>query len=168
MRRPGRTSLAAALGAGAALAARTLTSRALLLKLRHDVQALNVGDLGPVLSNYAPNAILRFNEGEHRWTGEHRGRPAIARFLKNVVGAGLQGEIGELFIAGAPWRLTLVARFDDRARDPAGQEIYRNRTILLVRTRWGRIVMHEDFYEDTRRIDELEAHLSERGVPRAL
>jgi ketosteroid isomerase-like protein len=168
MRRPGRTSLVAALGAGGGLAARTLISRALLLKLRRDVQALNAGDLGPALSNYAPNAVLRFNEGEHRWTGEHRGRPAIARFLKNVVGAGLQGEICELFIAGAPWRLTLVARFDDCAHDPAGQEIYRNRTILLVRTRWGRIVMHEDFYEDTRRIDELEAHLSERRVPRAL
>jgi ketosteroid isomerase-like protein len=163
----GRSTRAVALlgaGAGAAIAARALLSRAALLKLRHDVRALNAGDYEPVLGSYAEDAVLHFNAGSHRWSGEHRGRPAIARFLRNFVGAGLQGEVSELFLAGPPWRLTLVARFDDRAHDPAGKEIYRNRTVLVARTRWGRIVRQEDFYEDTERIDMLEARLSELGI----
>jgi hypothetical protein len=36
--------------------------------------------------------------------------------------------------------------------------------VLLARTRWGRIVRHEDFYEDTQRIAALETRLSELGV----
>jgi hypothetical protein len=60
--------------------------------------------------------------------------------------------------------LTLIARFEDHAHDPAGEEIYRNRTILLARTRWGRIVWREDFHEDTERIHALEARLSELGI----
>lgn len=96
--------------------------------------------------------------------GEHRGRAAIALFLRNFAAAGLQGQITELFMAGPPWRMTLLARFDDHAHDPGGEEIYRNRTILLARTRWGRIVCQEDFYEDTQRILALETRLSELGV----
>lgn len=154
----------ASTGAGGVLAARALLSRVLLCKLRRDVRALNAGDERRVLSNYAQDAVVRFNEGEHRWAGEHRGKAAIAVFLQNFVGAGLQGDIRELFVAGPPWRLTLLARFDDCAHDRAGTEIYRNRTVLLARTRWGRIVRHEDFYEDTQRIAALETRLSELGV----
>jgi ketosteroid isomerase-like protein len=156
--------LTASAGAGTALATRALLPRVLLLKLRRDVRALNAGDIEPVLSSFAPGAVLRFNDGEHRWAGEHRGKAAIARFLRDFTAAGLQGQITELFIAGPPWRMTLLARFDDHAHDPAGEEIYRNRTVLLARTRWGRIVCQEDFYEDTQRIVALDARLSELGV----
>ena len=127
------------------------------------MRALNAGDLAPLLSGYAEDAVLRFNEGEHRWAGEHRGRAAIARFLQNFVRAGLQGHISEMFMAGPPWRMTLLVRFDDHALGPAGEEIYRNRTVLLARTRWGRIVVQEDFYEDTGRIEALDRRLTELG-----
>lgn len=60
--------------------------------------------------------------------------------------------------------MTLLARFDDHANDPAGEEIYRNRTVLLARTRWGRIVRQEDFYEDTQSINTLETRLAELGI----
>jgi hypothetical protein len=150
--------------AGAALLARALLARVLLAKLRRDVRALNAGDYRPVLSNYAEHATLSFNSGAHRWSGEHHGRTAIERFLRNFVAARLQGQIAEVFFAGPPWRMTLLVRFDDHAYDPAGEEIYRNRTILLARARWGRIVWQQDFYEDTQRIDDLEARLSELGV----
>jgi ketosteroid isomerase-like protein len=156
--------LTACAGAGAALTARALLARLLLLKLRRDIRALNAGDIQPLLSNYARDAVMRFNEGEHRWAGEHRGSDAIALFLQSFLDAGLRGHVSELFIAGAPWRMTLVARFDDHALDPAGREIYSNRMLLLARTRWGRIVLHEDFYEDTQRIVALERRLSERDA----
>ncbi len=137
-----------------ALGARPLLTRVLLLRIRRDVRALNSGDIEPLLSSYAHDAVMRFNDGEHR------GRDAIGHFLQSFVDAGLQGHVSELFVAGAPWRLTLIARFDDHARDPSGEVIYRNRTVLLARTRWGRIVLHEDFYEDTERIVALERRLS--------
>jgi ketosteroid isomerase-like protein len=159
-----RTKLLITVGAGSAIAARMLLARVLLLKLRRDVEALNAGNYEPLLAGYAPDAVLHFNEGPHRWAGEHRGKPAIARFLKNFVDAGIHGQITELFISGAPWRMTLLVRFDDHANDPAGEEIYRNRTVLLARTRWGRIVRQEDFYEDTQSINALETRLSELGV----
>lgn len=147
-------------GAGVALTARALLARALLAKLRRDVRSLNAGDIQPLLSNFAQTAVMRFNEGEHRWAGEHRGKDAIAAFLQRFVDAGLQGHVSELFLSGPPWRTTLIARFDDHASDHTGEEIYRNRTVLLARARWGRIVSQEDFYEDTQRIVELERRLS--------
>lgn len=159
-----RSTALIALGAAGTIAARMLVVRALLFKFRRDVSALNAGDYAPTLANYAEDAVLQFNDGPHRWAGEHRGKPAIARFLRNFVDAGLKGHITELLIAGAPWRMTALARFDDHAHDPDGKQVYRNRTVLLMRTRWGRIVRHEDFYEDTGRILDLDAHLSERGL----
>jgi ketosteroid isomerase-like protein len=159
-------SLIVVAGAGTVIAARAAMARLLLIKLRRNVRALNAGDVRPVLSNYGERAVLVFNEGEHRWAGEHRGKPAIARFLENFVGAGLQGDVTELFLAGPPWRMTLLARFDDHAHGPAGEELYRNRTVLLARTRWGRIVRQEDFYEDTQAIAELERSLATLGISR--
>jgi ketosteroid isomerase-like protein len=156
--------LAASAGAAGAIAARALLPRVLMVKVRRDVRALNAGDYERLLASFADGAVLHFNDGEHRWAGEHRGKAAIAAFLRNFVAAGLQGEMRELFVAGPLWRLTLIARFDDAAHDRAGEELYRNRTVLLARTRWGRIVSQEDFYEDTKRIDVLEARLTERGV----
>ena len=60
--------------------------------------------------------------------------------------------------------MTLVVRFDDWAEAPDGRQIYSNHTMLLARTRWGRIVEQRDFYEDTSRILSLEASLREIGI----
>jgi ketosteroid isomerase-like protein len=153
-------------GAGvlAAIAARRLLVGAILVRLRRGVRALNAGDYRPLLAGFADDAVLKFNEGAHRWSGEYRGKPAIEGFLRSFVAAGLTGEIGELWIAGAPWRMTLVARFDDEARTPDGEQIYTNSTLLLARTRWGKIVFQQDFYEDTVRIGALDAKLTELGL----
>jgi ketosteroid isomerase-like protein len=162
---PDRRSLLL-LGAGAlaAVGAKQAVLRLVRLKLEHDLRALNRGDYRPLLAGYADDAVLRFNDGEHRWAGEHRGKAAIERFFCDFVGAGLHGEIVDLFIAGLPWRMSLMVRFDDRATGPGGEQLYRNRTFLLARTRWGKIVWQEDFYEDTERIGALDARLTELGV----
>jgi ketosteroid isomerase-like protein len=151
-------------GVVATVAARALLPRLLLLKLNRDVRRLNAGDHEPLLAGYAQDAVLHFNDGPHRWAGEHRGRVEIDRFLRNFTSAGVQGEIRRLWIAGPPWALTMVARFDDHANGPDGEQIYANRTVLVVRTRWGKIVEHEDFYEDTDRIVALEEKLLELGI----
>ncbi len=153
------------LGAAAlTLTARAVLARLLLVKFRRDLRALNAGDPGPLLANFHADAVLAFNDGAHRWAGEHRGKPAIERFLRSFIAAGLHGEISELAFSGPPWRMTVLARFDDRALDPGGAEAYRNRTVLLVRTRRGKVVRQEDFYEDTARIDTFDAHLRRRGL----
>ena len=157
-----RRSLVA--GAGVAIAGRAILRHAILFKLRRDVRRLNAGDYRPLLSGYADDAVLRFNEGPHRWSGEHRGKPAIEHFLREFVGAGITGELHSLWIGGPPWALTLVARFDDRATDPNGEELYANRAVIVARTRWGKIVEHDDFYFDTARIAAFEEKLQALGV----
>ena len=152
------------LGAGAAVAGRALLSRLILVKLRRDVRRLNGGDYRPLLAGYAEDAVLVFNEGPHRWSGVHRGRAGIERFLREFTRAGIQGEARSLWIGGPPWALTLVLRFDDRATGPDGEELYANRVVIVARSRWGRIVEHEDFYLDTARIVAFEDKLRALGV----
>lgn len=162
-------ALAFAAGAAAAVAGRAALQRALLAKLRRDVRALNGGDAGPLLAGIADDAVLHFNGGDHRWAGDHRGKAAIARFLDEFVGAGIQGEILRLWIGGPPWSPTLAVRFDDHADGPDGERIYENRTVIVARTRWGRIVEQRDFYEDTGRILAFDAALRRRdAAPAAL
>jgi len=60
--------------------------------------------------------------------------------------------------------MTLIARFDDRATGPAGEELYSNRVVIVARTRWGKIVEHDDFYMDTERILAFEQKLRDLGV----
>jgi ketosteroid isomerase-like protein len=161
-----RTSalLAASAGAAGALGARALFVRLLLAKFRRDLKRLNEGDYRPLLAGYADDAVLVFNDGAHRWAGEHRGKAAIERFLQEFTGAGLRGELRDLHVAGPPWALTMMVRFDDSATGPDGEELYHNRVAMLVHTRRGKIVRHEDFYEDTSRIDALERRLTELGI----
>ncbi len=147
---------------------RALVKRALLFRFGRCLRALNAGDYRPLLAAYAEDAVLRFHEGPHRWSGEHRGRAQIERFLQEFTRAGVRGEIGEVWMSGPPWALTLVARFDDGALDPSGRRIYANRAVLLLRTRFGRVVEQEDFYADTGAILEFERSLGELGVEPAV
>lgn len=164
--RPNQSSPLPVLAAGAlgAFALRSLLKRVLLFKLGRDVRALNAGDYRPLLAGYADDAVLVFNDGAHRWAGVHSGKPALERFFENFVAAGVQGEIVDLFTAGPPWALTLIVRFDDHAHSADGEQLYSNRTLLLARSRWGKIVRQEDFYENTERIGELDRRLTELGV----
>lgn len=141
--------------------------RALLFKLRRDVAALNAGDHRPLLSGFAHDAVLVFNDTVPRWAGDggnHVGREAIGRFLEDFVSYGIKGEILEGWIGGWPWALTVLVRFDDHADDGSGNRVYENRTVLLCRTRWGKIVRQEDYYADTVRMRAFDENLTARGM----
>lgn len=150
-------------GFATAFVARTALIRALHAKFSADVAKLNTGDYTGLLSAFSDDATLVFTEGNTRWSGTHRGKPAIERFLKNFTAAGLQGELKEVYMGGPPWRVTLLARFDDHADAPDGERLYENRTVLLLRTRWGKIVRQEDFYADTVRMAAFERKLTALG-----
>ena len=151
------------LGVAAAFGARALMHRVLLWQFARNLAALNAGDYRPLLANYADDAVLHFNDGPHRWAGEHRGKDAIERFLQEFVGAGLKGEIRALWTAGPPWAMTMAVRFDDEAT-AGGQRLYANRVAMVIRTRFGRIVEQQDFYEDSERIPAFERALREHGI----
>jgi len=151
-------------GAVLALAARALLPKLLLVKFARDVERLNAGDHSTLLSAYADDAVLHFNDGDHRWAGDWVGKAAIERFLQNFTAAKVQGEIKQIAVSGAPWALTMLIRFDDHADGPDGTRLYANRTVLVLRTKWGKVVDHEDFSVDTQRILEVDRKLTELGV----
>jgi ketosteroid isomerase-like protein len=152
------------LGFGVAVTGRALIPQLLLLKFARDVRRLNRGDYSSLLAAYSDNFVLHFNEGEHRWSGDWEGRAGMERFLQNFTAARIQGEIRMIAISGPPWALTLWVRFDDRADAPDGTRIYENRTVLVLRTWWGKIVEQDDFYADTQRISALEHKLTELNI----
>ena len=152
------------IGAAIAVSGRALIPKALMVKFGRDVKKLNAGDHSGLLDAYADGAVLRFNDGDHRWAGDWTGKPSIDRFLQNFTAARVQGQIKGVAISGPPWALTMLARFDDHADGPDGTRLYENRTVLVLRTRWGKIVDHEDFYKDTGKIEDFDRKLTELGV----
>jgi ketosteroid isomerase-like protein len=152
-------------GAALGLGARALLPRLLLLKFKPDVAKLNAGDYKPLLSSYSDDFVLHFNEGPHRWSGDWVGKAAFDRFLQNFTAAGIQGEIKSVATSGPLWALKMWVRFDDHADAPDGTRIYENQTVLVLRTRWGKVVEQHDFYIDAAAILDFEKSLQELGVP---
>jgi ketosteroid isomerase-like protein len=153
-------------GAGAVLGlgVRALLPRLLRMRFERDVRRLNDGDRSALLSAYADDAVLRFHEGEHRWSGQWVGKPAIDRFLQQFVASRVQGEIRQMALSGPPWALTIWVRFDDHADGPDGTRLYENSTVLILRTRWGKVVEQHDFYANTERITSFDRALARLGV----
>ncbi len=152
------------LGAALGLGARALMNRLVLEKLRRDVRKLNGGDYSGLLAGYSEDAVLHFTEGDHRWAGDHVGKDAIEHFLRDYTKAGMQGEVTEILTSGPPWSMTLAARFDDWATGPDGEELYTNKVVVFAKTRWGKIVDHSDFYEDSAKIPAFDHKLRELGI----
>jgi ketosteroid isomerase-like protein len=151
-------------GAALALGARALLPRVLLLKFSGDVAKLNAGDHTPLLDAYADDFVLHFAEGSHRWSGDWVGKPGMDRFLQNFTAAGIQGELRQIATSGPLWAMTMWARFDDHADAPDGTRIYENSTVLVLRTRWGKVVEQHDYYVDTVRLAEFDRKLTEMGI----
>jgi ketosteroid isomerase-like protein len=151
-------------GAAAAIAGRAALVRLLERKFQADVAQLNAGDHTALLGAYADDFVLHFHEGPHRWSGDWVGKTGMDRFLRNFVAARIQGEIREITTSGPPWAMTLWVRFDDHAEAPDGTRIYDNSTVLMLRTRMGKVVEQHDFYLDTGRILDLDRKLTELGV----
>jgi uncharacterized protein (TIGR02246 family) len=154
-----RTTIAATAGAALAGVAYPAAVRAVL---RHNVAALMDGDPAPLLRMYAPDAVLHF-PGEHSWGPVYEGRDAIEGFLRRFLAAGLRGEVTDVYVAGPPWATRIALRFDDRAHDADGTEVYENRAVIVLQTRFGRVV-HEEVFEDTQKVAAFDAHLERVAV----
>jgi ketosteroid isomerase-like protein len=151
-------------GAALALGARALLPRLLLLRFSGDVARLNAGDHKGLLGNYADDFVLHFHDGPHRWAGDWVGKAGMDSFLQNFTAAGIQGEIKSITTSGPLWALTMWVRFDDHADAPDGTRIYENHTVLVLRTRWGKVIEQFDYFADTAAIVALDRKLEELGV----
>jgi ketosteroid isomerase-like protein len=132
--------------------------------IRRNVKALRAGDPGPLMAGYAEDAVLVF-PGSTVWSGEHRGKPAIAAFMRRFVDQGLVGEAHDILVNGPPWRTTICVLFTVEAADSAGNVVYENRAVLFARAAWGKITYHEDF-EDTQKASDFEAYLERNPIAR--
>jgi ketosteroid isomerase-like protein len=151
-----RTALLAALAGAAAHPAYVAAVRAVL---RRNVAALMAGDPKPLLAMYADDAELEF-PGEHSWGPVYRGRAEIEGFLRRFLAAGLRGEIVGAFVAGPPWATRIAILFDDWARDESGTKVYENRSVIVLTTRFGKVV-RERVYEDTQKVAAFDEVLGE-------
>jgi ketosteroid isomerase-like protein len=131
-------------------------------QIRSNIEALGRGDTAPLLRGYTDDAVLVF-PGASTWGGEHRGKPAIERFLRRFLAAGLSGRSEDILVNGPPWRTRIAVVFVDRASDADGTEVYANRAVLYAVARWGRITRQEDF-EDTQKVEAFDRWLHEHGV----
>lgn len=151
-------------GAAVAFGARAGMHRLLKQKFAADVAKLNAGDHTALLDAYADDFVLHFHDGPHRWAGDWVGKNGMELFLRNFVAAGIQGTVHEIATSGPPWAMTLWVQFSDYADAPDGTRIYENSTVLVLRTRWGKVVEQHDYYLDTNRILELDRKLDQLGI----
>ena len=126
--------------------------------LRRSIGRVNAGDIGPMLSGYAKNAVSVF-PGDSSWGGEHRGRDAIEQFLQRFVRVGIQFEAHEIVVSGWPWSATICVLFSDHAKAPDGTVVYENHGVIYARMRWGKIVYQETF-EDVNKIAAFDEYLA--------
>jgi ketosteroid isomerase-like protein len=115
------------------------------------------GDLSLTLALDAPDVTLTF-PGDNSWSGVHRGKTAVTRWLERLVAIGLQTFPDEVVAVGPPWNTTLCVRGTDYLRSPEGETVYENRFVIWGRLKWGRLKVYE-VYEDTQKAKALDEWL---------
>ena len=91
--------------------------------------------------------------------------PRSSAFLQRYVAAGIQMEVEDILVNGAPWKARAMVRVHVWSPGPDGEDRYANRAVLAVQTRWGKIVEQED-YEDTERAEAFDRPARPRPSPR--
>jgi ketosteroid isomerase-like protein len=123
---------------------------------------LRAGDYRPLMRFYADDVRFIF-PGDNSWSGELRGKQAMGRWLRRLVGAGLQNFAEEVVVSGPPWNMTIAIRGRDYVKAPEGRLVYQNRYVLWGKVAWGRITEYE-VYEDTGKIKALDDYLASNGM----
>jgi ketosteroid isomerase-like protein len=117
------------------------------------------GDIRPTLLLDAPDVTLTF-PGQNSWSGVHRGKVEVERWLRRLVALGLQTYPDEVVAKGFPWNTTVCVRGSDHLKGPDGEMVYENRFVIWGRMSWGRLKEYE-VYEDTHKANELDLYLAE-------
>ncbi len=132
--------------------------------LRYSIRKLNEGDYGLMLKLAHPDFELAF-PGDNSWSTmfrpaqpgrdrhvTHRGVDEATAFADRFVAEGLQMVVEDIVVSGWPWRTLIAVRVHDYIPGVDGREdLYNNRAILFIESRWGRLARWETF-EDTQRV----------------
>jgi ketosteroid isomerase-like protein len=142
--------------------------------IRRNIAQLNEGRYGPVLAMFADDATLTF-PGDNSWSRQqrppqpgrsayptHRGRAEIEQFLQRYVDHGIQMVVEDVLVNGPPWNTRAAVRVHDWIPGEDGEDLYANRAVLMVSSRWGKIRAQED-YEDSERVAAYETRVGIRA-----
>jgi len=131
--------------------------------IKRNIQRLNAGDFAPTIAMFADDATLSF-PGDNSWSNmirpvqigreafvTHRGSDELRRFLQRYVDQRIHMVVDDILVNGPPWNTRAAVRVHHWVAGADGTDVYANRAVLFVNTRWGKIRAQED-YEDTERV----------------
>lgn len=125
--------------------------------------ALNRGDLGPLLDGIAPGALHVMN-GEHALSGARQHADSIRSWYDRLLRLlpGLRFSVDSIIASGPPWDTTVLVQWRDSALDGT----YANRGVNVVELRWGRIRAIR-IHCDSQLLSDRLAQLADAGVAEA-
>jgi hypothetical protein len=109
------------------------------------------------LLGLAQDALLFF-PGENSFGGEHRGKPAIAAWMRRFASLRPEFAVQDAAAAGPPWNMRVFMRFRDRIVAPNGY-VYENEGMEYIEIKWG-LIRELRVHLDTERVAALDAQLN--------
>lgn len=114
------------------------------------------GDLRLPLLGLASDAVLIF-PGSSSFGGEHRGKPAIAAWMRRFASLHPEFHTHDASAAGPPWDMRVFMRFSDRIVAPNGY-VYANEGMEYIVIKLG-LIREIRVHLDTEKVAALDAQL---------
>ena len=114
------------------------------------------GDLRLPLLGLANDAVLLF-PGASSFGGEHRGKPAIAAWMRRFASLHPEFHVSDASAAGPPWNMRVFMRFSDRIVAPNGY-VYENEGMEYIVVKGG-LIRELRVHLDTEKVAALDAQL---------
>ncbi|MGN6869788.1 MAG: nuclear transport factor 2 family protein [Solirubrobacteraceae bacterium] len=114
------------------------------------------GDLRLPLLGLADDAVLDF-PGASSFGGEHRGKPAIAAWMRRFASLRPEFRVHDASAAGMPWDMRVFMRFSDRIVAPNGY-VYENDGMEYILIKRG-LIREIRVHLDTEKVAALDAQL---------
>lgn len=115
------------------------------------------GDLRLALRGLADDAVLVF-PGDSSFGGEHRGKPAIAAWMRRFASLHPEFRVHDASAAGPPWDMRVFMRFSDRIVAPNGY-VYENEGMEYIVIKRG-LIRELRVHLDTNKVAALDAQLA--------
>jgi len=116
------------------------------------------GELRLALLGLANDAVLSF-PGASSFGGEHRGKPAIAAWMRRFASLHPEFHVSDASAAGPPWNMRVFMRFSDRIVAPNGY-VYENEGIEYILVKRG-LIREIRVHLDTEKVAALDVQLGQ-------
>lgn len=114
------------------------------------------GELRLALAGLADDAVLVF-PGTSSFGGEHRGKPAIAAWMRRFASLHPEFRVYDASAAGLPWEMRVFMRFRDRMVAPNGY-VYENEGMEYIVIKRG-LIREIRVHLDTEKVTAFDAQL---------